>query len=148
MLICRTEEKIEKYAQKRLKVTHAFAKTVSFARNRIRRKEFNKFITLGSYEAQLLYICSNVTETRKKRSYISENTSSQVKKPRIFSRTYRISNIPVCRDMFLNTFQVTTQKITISLKKQRNRDNLRDCRGFSSGGWNKTPQEQIDFVYI
>lgn len=111
-----------------------------------RRKEFNKFITLGSYEAQLLYICSNVTETRKKRSYISENTSSQVKKPRNFSRTYRISNIPVCRDMFLNTFQVTTQKITISLKKQRSGDNLRDCRGFSSGGWNKTAQEQIDFV--
>ncbi|XP_022816992.1 uncharacterized protein LOC111349897 [Spodoptera litura] len=111
-----------------------------------RKKEFNKFITLGSYEAQLLYICSNVTETRKKRSYISENTSSQVKKPRNFSRTYKISNIAVCRDMFLNTFQVTTQKITISLKKQRDGNLLRDCRGLSSGGWNKTPEEKIDFV--
>lgn len=111
-----------------------------------RRNEFNTFIKLGSYEAQLLYICSNVTETIKKRSYISTNTASHVKKSRNFSRTYKILNIPVCRDMFINTFQVTTQKITISLKKKRDNNNLKDCRGMSSGGWNKTSQVQINFV--
>ncbi|XP_047518759.1 uncharacterized protein LOC125058680 [Pieris napi] len=110
-----------------------------------RRKEFYKFITLGSYEAQLLYICSNVSETGKKRSYVSENTQVK-KKPRNFSRTYKISNIVVCRDMFLQTFQITSQKITICLKKQRDGLKLHDCRGRLSGGWNKTPQHKIDFV--
>lgn len=45
------------------------------------------------------------------------NVPEAKKKPKQFSRVYSINGTKVCRDMFLNTFQITTQKVTIALKK-------------------------------
>lgn len=110
----------------------------------IREQEFNKFVRLGSYKAQLYYILNNVNEVRKKRSYTSKTGVGESK--RVFSRIYKLNGTQVCKDMFCRTLQITSQKITLSLKKARNGNELRDERGRTSGGWNKLPEEHFNFI--
>lgn len=98
-----------------------------------RKDEFEKYVQLGSYNAQLVYIGSCVKEENKKRSYTMINVPAEKKKPKQFTRTYSIKGVRVCRDMFLKTFQITTQKITISLKKLRSGMPIMDYRGANRG---------------
>lgn len=111
-----------------------------------RKEEFEKFVKLGSYNAQLLYIVSCVKEHIKKRSYTMTNVPADKKKPRQFYRVYSINDVQVCRDMFLKTFQITTQRVTISLKKHRSGEPIMDGRGVDRGGKNKLLD--VDYKFI
>ncbi|CAH0587826.1 unnamed protein product [Chrysodeixis includens] len=112
-----------------------------------REQEFNKYVALTSYEAQLLFIVNCVKETSKKRTYtvITGNVTKK-NKPRQYKRTYSINSIEVCRDMFVNNFQISPKKIDISLRKNRDGKLIKDQRGYSVGGWNKTSEEDVEFV--
>lgn len=59
---------------------------------------------------------------------------------------YKLSNIPVCRDMFCGTPQITPQKVNVSLRKNRKDKEIKDRRGERAGGWNKTPQRHIELI--
>lgn len=48
--------------------------------------------------------------------------------------------------MFCRTLQITPQKVTVSLRKKRNDREIKDKRGETAGGWNKTPQRHIDLI--
>lgn len=111
-----------------------------------RQKEFETFVTLGTYEAQLLYILSCVQETSKKRSYTVRENKTGKKRPRNYRRKYKICDIEVCRDMFINNFQITTQKVNTALKKKRDGNSIKDQRGQACGAWNKIAQEDVDFI--
>lgn len=111
-----------------------------------RKEEFEKFVRLGSYNAQCLYLGSCIKEENKKRSYTMTNVPEAKKKPKQFSRVYSINGTKVCRDMFLNTFQITTQKVTIALKKLRSSEPIMDGRGVSTGGKNKLSDEMYNFI--
>lgn len=54
------------------------------------------------------------------------NVPAERKKPNQFTRIYSIKGNRVCRDIFLKTFQITTQKLTISLKKLRSEKPIMD----------------------
>lgn len=116
------------------------ARVISKQRREI---EFKTYNTLGSYIAQTFYLISNVKEIPKKRSY---TTSSIKKTNRQFSRVYMLDGVVVCKDMFLNTLQVSPQKITGGLKKQRDGGVANDKRGKAQGGWNKLPEESVKFI--
>ncbi|XP_022823752.1 uncharacterized protein LOC111354499 isoform X2 [Spodoptera litura] len=112
-----------------------------------RQHEFQKFVTLGSYEAQALYISNTVKENTKARSYtVLKDNKSGKRKPKEYTRIYSISGINVCRDMYINNFQITTKKVDISLKKNRSGNTLQDQRGKKGGGWNKTKEHEIEFI--
>lgn len=112
-----------------------------------REEEFNRYVALQSYEAQLLFIVNCVKESSKKRTYtVITGNLSKKKKPREYKRTYSISSIEVCRDMFVNNFQISPKKIDISLRKNRDGKLIKDQRGYSAGGWNKTSEEDVEFV--
>ncbi|KAL0822827.1 hypothetical protein ABMA28_004824 [Loxostege sticticalis] len=86
-------------------------------------------------------------ETPKKRSYtVVHGNKSGNKKPKEFTRTYKIANVEVCRNMFVNNFQITPKKVDISLRKFRRDKCINDERGQSVGGWNKTQEEDVKFV--
>ncbi|CAH2217449.1 jg19649 [Pararge aegeria aegeria] len=112
----------------------------------VRKQEFEKFVKLGSFNAQVLYIISCVTEYNKKRSYTMCNVPGARKKPRQFYRVYKIKDVQVCRDMFLKTFQITTQKVTVSLKKRRSGEPIVDGRGIHRGDINKLTDEDHKFI--
>lgn len=111
-----------------------------------RKKEFDKFVTLGSYEAQLLFILSNVQESEKARSYTLTKSQSGIKKPRQYSRNYYICGNVVCKQMFLKNFQISSKKVDVCLAKKRIDETYNDKRGQKQGGWNKTSEEEIDFI--
>lgn len=112
-----------------------------------REQEFNKYVALQSYEAQLLFIVNSVKESPKKRTYtvITENESKK-NKPREYRRNYSIGGIEVCRDMFVNNFQISPKKIDICLRKNRDGKSMKDQRGYARGGQNKTPEEDVEFI--
>lgn len=109
-----------------------------------REEEFQKYVTLGSYEAQLLYLVNCISERPKSRSYFTRNTKTNRRIPKQYSRSYRIGNTQVCRDMFLNNFQITSSKVNKCLIKFR-KGLVKDGRGHN-GGWNKTSEEDVDFI--
>ncbi|KAJ2937229.1 hypothetical protein O0L34_g19309 [Tuta absoluta] len=110
-----------------------------------KKEEFDKYISCGSYEAQLLYILNNVKESEKERANTVTKNKSGKKKPRTYKRFYSICDIKVCKEMFLNNFQISSKKVDFALKKKRS-GCLKDCRGIAQGGWNKKPDEDCDFV--
>lgn len=69
---------------------------------------------------------------------------SKKNKEREHKRTYSTSNIEVCRDMFVNNFQVS-KKIYICLRNNHDGKLIKDQRGYSVGGWNKTSEEDVEF---
>lgn len=111
-----------------------------------RKEEFKKFVNLGSYNAQLLYIGSCIKEQNKKRSYTMTDVPVEKKKAKQFHRIYSINGVNVCRDMFLNTFQITTQRVTVTLKKHRNGGPIKDGWGANRGGMNKLSDEDYSFI--
>lgn len=113
----------------------------------IRSAAFNKFVVLGSYEAQLLYIVNHIKEIPKVRSYSSTQApKTNKKRSKEYSRKYFIDNFEVCRDMFINNFQITSKRVDVSLKKFRSGQTLNDQRGQKSGGLNKIPDLDVDFI--
>lgn len=99
---------------------------------------------MGSYEAQLLYIVNSVSEFPKKWSYVCNDKTVKKHNPKQFSRMYTLAGTHVCREMFVKNFQITTKKVDECLKKYR-KGLIKDERG-QTGGWNKTADEDVDFI--
>lgn len=111
-----------------------------------RQEEFENYVTLGSYEAQLLYIVNCVKESVKSGRKCSVKVNKTGKhKPREFNRKYMICGIEVCRDMFINTFQISPKKVDVNLRKYRSGNSIQDERGLTRGRGTKR-MEDIDFV--
>ncbi|XP_022819109.1 uncharacterized protein LOC111351418 [Spodoptera litura] len=104
-----------------------------------RRKEFNNYMNLGSYTAQMLYITKCVEEINKKRTY--QPDPNKTSKPKEFTRVYNLGGKIVCREMFLKTLQITTQKVDTALKKMRI-GSLTDQRGVTGGKNNGLSSEE------
>ncbi|CAH1646166.1 unnamed protein product [Spodoptera littoralis] len=104
-----------------------------------RRKEFNTYMHLGSYTAQMLYITKCVEEINKKRTY--QPDPNKTSKPKEFTRVYNLGGKIVCREMFLKTLQITTQKVDTALKKMRI-GSLTDQRGVTGGKNNRLSSEE------
>lgn len=125
-------------------VCHCKKKCFNLIGKEKRQEEFEKYINLGSYEAQLLYIVNYVSERPKKRSYSSNDKNTDKHNPKQFSRIYTVGGTQVCREMFVNNFQITPKKVDECLKKFR-KGMIKDGRG-QTGGQNKTTEEDIDFI--
>lgn len=108
-------------------------------------REKPSFYNLKSYEAQLMYIVANVKEIEPKRRYVVRNRNPGKRKTRNFTRIYTLCNTVVCKEMFLKTIQVSCKKIGVCLEKHR-QNSVNDMRGQLIGGWNKTPEEDTQFV--
>ncbi|XP_063226904.1 uncharacterized protein LOC134533326 [Bacillus rossius redtenbacheri] len=104
-----------------------------------RNEEFNKFWKLGDYNSQNMYIGACVKEVGKKRQYTSSTSK------RNFSRVYTIRTIPVCRETFTETFQISSKRVNTALCKLRS-DDLLDKRGKKQGGLNKVSDKKMEEV--
>lgn len=89
-----------------------------------REKLFKKFWELASYDSQTGFIASTVKEFSVKR----KRSNCASKKSKAFSRIYYLSNIEVCRNIFINTYQISTKRVNTSLTKLRE-GRLKDERG-------------------
>nr|CAH7737891.1 unnamed protein product [Callosobruchus chinensis] len=83
---------------------------------------FKKYWDLGSYDLQTSFIGTTVQQfpVKRKRTKIVEGKS--------FTRVYLLNNINVCRNMFANTYRISTKRINAALKKVRT-SQLKDQRG-------------------
>lgn len=77
--------------------------------------------------------------SQKKRSYGRNETK------RAFSRTYKLDNEVVCRDMFIKTLAITPFRVNTALKKFHGRMPLTDQRGIA-GGRNKLQDYAVQKV--
>lgn len=90
---------------------------------------------------------NNVKESQKNRAYtITKNNKTGKKRPRSYRRNYLIGDVEVCKEMFLNNFQISSKKVDVSLKKKRSGNSINDQRSKAQGGWNKTADEDIEFI--
>ncbi|CAG9765561.1 unnamed protein product [Ceutorhynchus assimilis] len=105
----------------------------------VREEEFNKFWALGDYNAQNMFLAASMREKEKARQYTNRPSKRQ------YSRIYTLRAVPVCREMFRHTFQVSTKKINTALQKIRS-DDLKDKRGQKQGGKNKTSDKKLETV--
>lgn len=106
----------------------------------IRKSEFEKYWSLKSYNCQNNYIAAAVGEVPKKRNY-GRNTER-----RNFSRSYKIADKIVCREMFIKTFGISPCRVNTALKKFHGRSPLVDQRGIKQGGKNKTAENKVEEV--
>ncbi|KAI5753813.1 hypothetical protein M8J77_003538 [Diaphorina citri] len=107
----------------------------------LQENEFNNFWNLGDYTHQNMFLTKNVEE---KESTVDENGNNK-KGKKLFTRSYKIGNTPVCREMFRNVYQISTKRINTALTKLRN-GNLQDLRGTLQGGQNKTSPDSVEKV--
>lgn len=106
----------------------------------VRQQEFERFWSLKSYNSQINFIAAAVTEVEKKRCYGRDTEK------RKFSRTYRIADKVVCRNMFVTNFRITSFRVNTALKKFHGRAPLTDQRGYKQGGHNKLPDNKVQEV--
>lgn len=91
-----------------------------------------------------MYLVSCIEEHTKKRQYLIQNNTKN--KKREYSRIYKLCGLKMCRDMFINTLQVSTQKVNTSLTKMRIGEIIKDKRGETTAGWNKISDESFEMV--
>lgn len=107
-----------------------------------RRNLFVKFWELGSYDSQTGYIALTVKLSPIKRKRAQQGPG------KTFSRKYLLEDTEVCRDMYVNTFQISTKRINTALcKVQKNK--LKDERGQKGKKpkvSNETIQKIIDHI--
>lgn len=115
-------------------------KCAEFISLELRKRQFEKFWSLKSYNCQNNYIAAAVSEVPKKRNY-GRNTER-----RNFSRCYKIADKIVCREMFIKTFGISPCRVNTALKKFHGRAALVDQRGIKQGGKNKTSEEKVEEV--
>ncbi|XP_054270345.1 uncharacterized protein LOC128991468 [Macrosteles quadrilineatus] len=109
-----------------------------------RQKEFEKFKSLGDYNAQNLYICNSVREVPKKRSYNSLIKTTGKARPKSCSRIYSLNKVVVCREMFAKTLLLSTKRINTALSKFKS-ESLLDQRG-KQAGWNTMSEEKLNEI--
>ncbi|CAH0564100.1 unnamed protein product [Brassicogethes aeneus] len=107
----------------------------------IRRAEFNKFWTSGSFETRCALLQGYVKQKNKKRNY--SNTSK-----RKYTREYSLYNIPVCKKTLFNTLSISQSRVDVALAKYSAHMPLNDQRGVKSGGKNKIPDSEIEKMKV
>lgn len=104
-----------------------------------RKEQFDRFWSLGSYNAQTSFIAAAVTEYPKQRQYGRSATK------KTFSRRYKLDGEIICRNTFVKTLGVSTFRVNTALKKFHGRSALTDQRG-NTGGKNKLPDTTVQKV--
>ncbi|CAH1113498.1 unnamed protein product [Psylliodes chrysocephalus] len=99
-----------------------------------RKKVFENFWGLASYNAQTAYIAATVRQQGIKRKRNKQSTRRQ------YTRVYEISNIKVCRDMYIKTLHISPKRVNTALKKIKT-GSVKDERGFIQGGHIKLSEE-------
>ncbi|XP_028166463.1 uncharacterized protein LOC114357160 [Ostrinia furnacalis] len=102
-----------------------------------RKRIFDQFWSIGSYEGRCAYICANVKETNKSRCYSTEDSK------RMVSRKYFFDDNEICKKAFLQTLRICQSRIDVAMKKKNSASDLKDNRGIASGGNNRTSEENI-----
>lgn len=110
-----------------------------------RLAQFNKFHSLGSYDAQNMFLNTVVKEQPVKRHYISTENKTKISKKKSYSRQYFLDGVLVCRDMVIQTLQTSAKRINTSLCKMRSEWCIKDNRG-KNGGSNRASKESEEFV--
>lgn len=103
-----------------------------------KQKLFQKFYDLASYNLQTSYIAATVKEMPIKRKRAKEGTGKS------YTRVYMLGEVEVCRDTYINTYQISTKRVNTSLKKKRSTQ-IQDERG-KSGGKKKVEEETINKI--
>lgn len=81
----------------------------------IRKRFFNQFWNIGTFEGRCVLLSKSVVEVDKKRCYVKNKISRRSK-----SRQYYINNIPVCKDTFLNTLQINHNRVRVAPNQLKN----------------------------
>ncbi|KAL0821958.1 hypothetical protein ABMA28_005346 [Loxostege sticticalis] len=97
-----------------------------------RLAQFKKFYSLGSYNAQNMFLTALIKE-------------QPVSKKKSYSRQYFLDGVSVCRDMFVKTLQTSAKRINTSLCKMRSGSSITDNRGVH-GGCNRASPESEEFL--
>lgn len=84
-----------------------------------RRKIFNMFWSIGTYEGRCAFLNSCINEIKKKRQY-TKNVNSRRK----MTRKYFLKGIEVCKIMFCKTLQISNSRIDVCLSKSESEVNL------------------------
>jgi hypothetical protein len=86
-----------------------------------RKSMFQKFWSLGNYNAQNMFICAHITEEPVKRKRVQHSK-------RNFTRNYKMENATVCRTMFVQSLRISTKRVNTALKKNERRCHKRQKR--------------------
>lgn len=105
-----------------------------------RKRLFDQFWGVGSFEGRCVLITKCVKEIEKKRTYTKNLVSRRSR-----SKMYNIEDHCVCKEAFLNTLQINSNRVQVALKKMKS-NLIQDKRGCSSGGRNAISQERIENI--
>lgn len=103
------------------------------------RKEFGKFYSVTSHDAQRALICSMVQESEIKRKRMKTS------KKRKYTRLYKMCGKVVCKTFFLQTLMISSCKVNNAMKNIKRPEGVRDCRGIH-GGKNKLDDTSVEEV--
>lgn len=99
---------------------------------------FKNFYDLASYDLQTSYIAATVKEMPIKRKRAKSTPGKS------YTRVYMLKEIAVCRDTYINTYQISTKRVNTALEKKRS-SQIKDERG-KSGGKKKVDEESINEI--
>lgn len=91
-----------------------------------KQKLFEKFYDLASYNLQTSYIAATVKEMPVKRKRAKDGPGKS------YTRVYMLGEVEVCRDTYINTYQISTKRVNTALEKKRS-TRIQDERGKSGG---------------
>lgn len=101
---------------------------------------FQNYWTIGSYERQKDFLCSNLKENTP------ERVRSSARKRRMYSRSFDHDNKRVCKDFFLSTLNIGNRVLKTTLKSSSTGIlTIFDKRG-NHTPHNKTPEAVINHV--
>lgn len=104
----------------------------------IRKKIFEKFWDLGSYDCQTTFIAALISEinTKRKRSLTNK---------RIYTRHYQLDKVGVCKELFVKTLGISGKRVNTALNKIRS-DSVTDKRGIHRKGVPRICPDEIQKV--
>lgn len=103
-----------------------------------KRSFFQKFYDLASYDLQTSYIAATIKEMPIKRKRAKDGPGKS------YTRVYMLGNFEVCRDTYINTYQISTKRVNTALEKKRSTQ-IKDERG-KSGGKKKIGEDTINKI--
>ncbi|KAK5647846.1 hypothetical protein RI129_002738 [Pyrocoelia pectoralis] len=131
--------------EKRFKNCHCRFKCIEKITEEERLANFNNFWKIGSFSAQNAYICGLVKPQEIKQKRPKNNSRS----PKICSNKYYLNlgarSVNVCKQYFLNTFNISDGRMTRAIKKARSTSPGEDLRGKHPPP-NKTPTQIIEYI--
>lgn len=103
-----------------------------------RKKLFQQFWGMGTFEGRCVLLNTCVKEINKKRTYTKKEKSRRTK-----TRIYFIEDIQVCKETLLKTLQINQNRIRIALDQLKSDTTIKDKRGTKSGGKNAIDEKRI-----